>query len=68
MTVADLFTQNITSCKNHRSKPSNHDTPEANGSPTRSLLSRKQNLVIAIEAAIDEFKTKKAEHMKHYMK
>ena len=68
MTVADLFTQNIASCKNHRSKPSNQNKPEANGSPTRSLLSRKQNLVIAIEAAIDEFKSKKVEHMKHYMK
>lgn len=63
-TVADLFTQNIANCKNHI----NHDQVKSNPeSPTRSLLSRKQNLVVAIEAAIDEFKSKKKAYLrKHF--
>lgn len=69
MTVADLFSQNIESCKK-KTKQNDVDTTskssprEGTGSPTRTLLSRKQNLVVAIEAAIDQFKSKKLQQLR----
>jgi hypothetical protein len=70
MTVADLFSQNIENCKKKTRQQNDANTMsklsprEGNGSPNRSLLSRKQNLVVAIEAAIDRFKKSKAEHLR----